>query len=191
MVRGPQPNIGVGWSSTGGRGAAWGSVDKQGPGGPGGGTQPASGTPGAVSRAGAGGEARAVVDAGCESWGRRGGAPWWACAPHLCRAAHVCPGSVRRGWTDAACGPSVAGRAAQAAGTAGHTGQPLYGRTPGSGSFTGLVGPLTQGDRGPLQPCTHGWTDVSPWGWAGGPALGRLAGAPPTRASSALPAADP
>lgn len=119
MVRGPQPNIGVGWSSTGGRGAAWGSVDKQGPGGPGGGTQPASGTPGAVSRAGAGGEARAVVDAGCESWGRRGGAPWWACAPHLCRAAHVCPGSVRRGWTDAACGPSVAGRAAQAAGLQG------------------------------------------------------------------------
>lgn len=152
------------------------------------GTQPASGTPGAVSRAGAGGEARAVVGAGCESWGRRGGAPWWACAPHLCRAAHVCPGSVCRGWTYAACGPSLAEQPRRP-GCRAH-GQLLYSRTPGKGSFTGLVGPLTQGDRGPLQPYTHSWTDVSPWGWAGGPALGRLAGAPPTRASSALRAAD-
>ena len=48
------------------------------------------------------------------------------------------------------------------------------------GPSPGLVGPLTQGDQGPLQPFTCTWTDVSPWGLAGGPALGWLAGTPPT-----------
>ena len=68
---------------------------------------------------------------------------------------------AQRAWTDAARGPSLAERQAE-------------------GPSPGLVGPLTQGDQGPLQPFTRTWTDVSPWGLAGGPALGWLAGAPPT-----------
>lgn len=183
MVWGPQPNIGAGWSSTGGRGRVGLCGTKQGPGGSGGAHSRASGDargrePGRGRR-----EARCSRARGCESWGRRGGAPWWACASAPLQGRPCLPGErlqrldVCRLWT-------VTGRAAQWPGCRAHGWGSFTAERCKQGSFTGLVGP-SHTDQ-PLQPYTHSWTDVSPWGWAGRPSTGGGLRAPSNTSLSGL-----